>query len=381
MAQILKHRRGSINSLKDVTARTGEIVVATGSIGDMNGPWVFIGNDELAGGYRPISKIYEGSNVPTISAGSYGTILDGTPFYSTTNESLYVLSASGNRKLDLSGNLESHVVTNLTITNLSGSFINVPNITGNIGIFMSTLSSSYLDVRNDLIVSGSTQFVGDITGSNFRFTGDGYVNGDMNINGNLNLLGSATYLHISSSTIELDDNIIRLNAYSPFERYAGIEVIDSGSSSTSASLLWDSLNDYWLFISSSGLSSRLVGTTNNTYGNEISLTTGSIPISTGPNTLGDSLLTFSGTTLLYNTNKFTIDSNDGSTLISGGVTLSFSGGTDNGSKTSSIVFKNSSNVLGYVSTTETTDIMDGILGYKNSNGNLVFSTIIDGGTY
>lgn len=381
MAQILKHRRGSINSLKDVTARTGEIVVATGSIGDMNGPWVFIGNDELTGGYRPISKIYEGANVPTINAGSYGTVLDGTSFYSSVEQSLYVLSTSGNRKLDLSGNLESQIITNITITNLSGSYINVPNITGNIGNFMTVLSSSYVDIRNNLIVSGDTRFVGNITGSNLRLTGDTYLNGDVNINGNLTLLGSATSLHISSSTVELDDNIIRLNAYSPFERYTGIEVIDSGSTPISASLLWDSLNDYWLFVSSSGLSSKLIGTTNNNYGNELSLTTGSIPISTGPNTLGDSLLTFSGTTLLYNTNKFTIDSSDGSTLISGGLTLSFSGGTDNGSKSSSIVFKNSSNILGYVSTTETTDIMDGILGYKNSNGNLVFSTIIDGGTY
>jgi hypothetical protein len=45
------------------------------------------------------------------------------------------------------------------------------------------------------------------------------------------------------------------------------------------------------------------------------------------------------------------------------------------------MFRNNTNVVGYVSTTETTDVMDGILGYKNSNGNLVFSTVIDGGTY
>jgi hypothetical protein len=34
-----------------------------------------------------------------------------------------------------------------------------------------------------------------------------------------------------------------------------------------------------------------------------------------------------------------------------------------------------------VTTTETTDVMDGILGYKQSNGGLVFSTVIDCGTY
>ena len=28
-----------------------------------------------------------------------------------------------------------------------------------------------------------------------------------------------------------------------------------------------------------------------------------------------------------------------------------------------------------------TDVLDGILGYKNSNGGLTFSTVIDGGSY
>jgi hypothetical protein len=125
----------------------------------------------------------------------------------------------------------------------------------------------------------------------------------------------------------------------------------------------------------------LIGTTAGTYGTETSLTSGTFPIATGQNTIGDSLLTYAGTTLALNTNKFTVDSSTGDTTITGNVTLSYSGGTDNGTKTSAIVFKNSNNVLGYVSTTETTDVLDGILGYKNSDGTLKFSTVIDGGTY
>ena len=68
-------------------------------------------------------------------------------------------------------------------------------------------------------------------------------------------------------------------------------------------------------------------------------------------------------------------------MISGNFTLSYSGGTDNGTKTSAIMFRNSSNIVGFVSTTETTDVLDGVLGYKNSTGALAFSTVIDGGTY
>jgi hypothetical protein len=136
-----------------------------------------------------------------------------------------------------------------------------------------------------------------------------------------------------------------------------------------------------MFVSSSGASSKLLGTTAAAYGSETSLTDTYFPIATGLNTIGDSLLRYSGTTLSFNTNKFTVDSSNGDTMVSGNFTLSYSGGTDNGTKTSAILFRNSSNVVGFVTTTETEDVMDGILGYKHTGGGLVFSTVIDGGTY
>jgi len=739
MAQIIKHRRGSITQLKDVTARIGELVVATGSIGTLNGPVVFVGETEgVAGAYRPLSKIYQGSSAPTITVGSHGSVIDGTPFYSTGNKTFYILSKDGNNAIDLTGNIEGNTISGVTINNLtgttayianaSGSFTgsgqglyNIPasgitglelnrisagsatasisevgglkvnvnteitgalvvtsditgsnlylsgdakidgNITlgGNITVgdattdfvtFGAEISSSivpdvhnafdlgssdknwrnihvsgtaYIDVLEaqqvnfndlgiltDLTVSGSTYLgnggditvisgsvyndqltdnrvlvagpngvIGDsqyftydevtlraggfevdivsgdtrmsgsllvkggatVTGSlgvsgsaeftstinvdgeatlasatiedltdnrivlagtggsleddaNFTFDGttfnigqgnfeidnaDGDIrtsgslttnkiygntttnnslhlnggdlgapdvelesagqislfsegvgsnfainmtgsvhmandldvtgsltvsgittfNNDLTVNGvltvtgntelqsnlyvsgNLEVLGSSTNVIIQSQTVELDDNIIRLNAYSPFERYAGFEVIDSGSTGVSASLVWDGLNDYWMFVSSSGQSSKLLGTTAAAYGSETSLTDTYFPIATGPNTIGDSLLRYSGTTLSFNTNKFTIDSDNGDTMVSGNFTLSYSGGTDGGTNTSAIMFRNSSNVVGFVSTTETTDVLDGILGYKNSDGALVFSTVIDGGSY
>jgi len=808
MAQIIKHRRGSIDSLKGTTARNGELIVASGSISDLGGPFVFIGSpnsgDEgVAGAFRTVSKIYTGTAAPSLSATTYGSILDGTPFYATSDKSLYVLNnsgAGGNTRIDLTGNIEGNVISGVTIQSLTGTSANITNITGSNGNFSNltgttftstnsnitsltgsnanitnitgaTISGSNVRVTNDLSVGGKVIVTGDISGSNLNLTGnatidgnivlggnitigdqttdiiqfggevsssivpdvhnafdlgsseknwrnlhisgtayvdtlqanqvnfsdlgiledlsvsgntylgnggdiivvsgslyndqltekrmvvvgaqglltdysgltfdngnlnlsgalevtniqgtgslylqadkndsrhfeiyntsvsdthiksngglsffgddtnylkiddslqtativgvngvlissslnvtgssilsstlevqgatglnstldvtgsatlkstlevkdatglnstldvtgsatlkstlqvnstselrgavgmnstldvtgsaqfkstinvddeatlasatvedltqdrivtvgsggslidssgftyngtvfkigngqfevdtnDGDVrtsgslttngltnNGDLTVNGvltvtgntelqsnlyvsgNLEVLGSSTNVIIQSQTVELDDNIIRLNAYSPFERYAGFEVIDSGSTNMSASLLWDGQNDYWMFMSSSGESSKLIGTTAGTYGTEVSLTNTFFPIATGPNTIGDSLLRYSGTTLSFNTNKFTIDSGTGDTLVSGNFTLSYSGGTDNGTKTSSIMFRNSNNVVGFVSTTETTDVLDGILGYKNSNGALVFSTVIDGGTY
>ena len=658
MAQIIKHRRGSIESLKTTTTRNGEILVASGSISDLSGPFVFIGSpvssDEgVAGAFKPTSKIYGGTTAPTIAAGTYGSIMDGTPFHASGNQSLYILNNDGvgNQRLDLTGNMEGNSISNVTITSLTGSNASVTNITGgtvtvtgdqtiagtlgvtstatvgklisgeitgsnlkltgdadiagNINLggnitvgdattdfvsFGADISSSIIpDVDNafdlgtttqgwkdlyvsgtayvqdislegslsvtdlvlpgDLTVNGNTilgdattdtvvinsadvtmasipegstiKFIGldankklvqdtlderiqgdtlvdnngtpltpnrisfaldgdslqddadltynkstniltvdsttvgtnvsaggslvvgttselkgnvginsnllvtgsatlksgvDIGGNlgvtgntittgtvtvnntlnvtglttlensvdieeNLSVTGTTTLGGNVSISGNLEILGDATSVTIQSQTLEIDDNIIRLNAYSPFERYAGFEVIDSGSTGVSASLVWDSQDDYWMFVSASGESSKLIGTTAGTYGSETSLTSNTVPKSTGDNNIGDSLIGDNGTTLTYNTNKFTVASADGATLIAGNVTLSSSGGADAGSNSSTITFKNSSNVLGYVSATETTDVLDGILGYKSSDGSLTFSTVIDGGTY
>ena len=267
-------------------------------------------------------------------------------------------------------------------------------VTGSFEVVGATSLDSTLTVtgsvtlKDNLSVSGTTTIDGLTTINDsavvngvLTVTGNTQLQSNLYVSGNLEVLGSSTNVIIQSQTIELDDNIIRLNAYSPFQRYAGFEVIDSGSSGVSASMVWDSQNDYWMFVSSSGLSSKFIGTTAAAYGSETSLTDTYFPIATGPNTMGDSLLRYSGTTLSFNTNKFTVDSGNGDTMVSGNFTLSYSGGTDNGTKTSAILFRNSSNVVGFVTTTETEDVMDGILGYKHTGGGLVFSTVIDGGTY
>jgi cytoskeletal protein CcmA (bactofilin family) len=295
--------------------------------------------------------------------------------------------------VDSEATLASATVEDLTQDRIvavgaGGSLIDYSGLTYNGTTFKIGNGQFEVDTNDgDIRTSGSLLTNGLTNNGNLNINGALTVTGATNlqsnlfVSGNLQVLGSSTNVIIQSQTVELDDNIIRLNAYAPFERYAGFEVIDSGSTNMSASLLWDGQNDYWMFMSSSGQSSKLIGTTTGTYGTETSLTNTFFPIATGPNTIGDSLLRYSGTTLSFNTNKFTVDSGTGDTLVSGNFTLSYSGGTDNGTKTSAIMFRNSSNVVGFVSTTETTDVLDGILGYKNSDGTLKFSTVIDGGSY
>lgn len=673
MAQIIKHRRGSIGSVKTTTARNAELIVASGSISDLSGPFVFIGSpttsDEgVAGAYKAVSKIYQGTNAPTIAAGTYGSTIDGTPFYSNNDQALYILGndgGGGNTNMDLTGNLEGRSVTKLTIDQLNGS-VNVTgsvivsnnisasgnisasnlelqgnaNIKGNITlggninignentdlvVFAGEISSSILpelnnefdlgsgaqawrnlhisgtaniqninitdvQIYNNITISGSATFgtdssdrltatasvfisssvqltgslsqLGDtvqtgsislsgsqtitnnlsvnnstflgnsnsdkvtisgslnvsgsseITGAvgilgqttlssvnvtdltdnriiivgtngeleddaNFTFNGtifdigqgdfnvdttgnirtsgsllvqstselvgavginstlevtgstllkstlevfnavslnstltvtgstrikdltnatdqsnaafvvdggvgigkDLYVSGSTTIAGNLTILGSATQVIISASTVEIDDNILRLNAYFPYQRYAGIEVMDSGSNNVSASLLWDSTGDYWLFTSASGDTGKAITTTFGTQGSEISLAINTVPKATGLNAIGNSLITDNGTSFAYNTDALIVTGSSGQTFIKGMVTLVNGGGTDANSNTSAMIFRNSNNELGYVSTTATANVLTGILGYREDNGKLEFSSKIDGGFF
>ena len=685
MAQIIKHRRGSIGSVKTTTARNAELIVASGSISDLSGPFVLIGSptatDEgVAGAYVAVSKIYQGTNPPTISTGTYGSTIDGTPFYSTNNQTLYILGndgAGGHTNMDLTGNLEGRSIDKITLSSLNGS-INVTgsaiisqnisasgdisasnlelqgnaNIKGNITlggninignqntdlvVFAGEISSSILPELNnefdlgaptqnwknlhvsgtayinqakisnmeingvivfeDLIVSGNT-YLGDSTSDNVNITGslnvsgsqtltgslsqignynlvgsqriennltvsgstflgdnvtdlvnvtasfnvsgsttftgsvgilgqttisslnvtdltdnrivlagasgeieddanltfngtelnigvgnfkvqqssgntdiagtlntvgavglnstlevtgstllkstlevvnsvglnstltvtgstllksnlgvtgsvaiDGvttitnvtqatdynaaalvvaggvgigknlWVSGSTTIMGDLTILGSSSIVNISASTLNIDDNIIRLNAFAPFQRYAGIELMDSGSNNVSASLLWDSLSDYFLIASASGETGRVISTTYGTQGSEIGLTLNTIPKSTGGSAIGDSYLVDDGTKLSYYTDALIVTGSTGQTYIKGKVTLANAGGTDADSNTSAVLFRNSLNELGYISTTATTNVLTGILGYRESDGKLEFSSKIDGGYF
>lgn len=276
------------------------------------------------------------------------------------------------KNVNANGNLISFEVKNNTFGDFDTYVYNTLHVSGNIE------TSGSLKIGTNLNVSGSTSVTGAFTVGSGSMTSLG---GDLYVSGNLQVLGSQTNVQLQSNTVDIGDNIILVNAYSPFQRYAGIAGYDSGSAGNSGSLLWDSLNDYWLFINSNGDSSKMIGTTTGSFGSETNLTSGTFPIATGTNTIGDSLLIYSGTTLAYNTNKFTVDSTNGDTSIFGNVTLSNSGSLDMGSATSAIVFRNSSNGLGYVSTTDSQEVTTQLLGYKSSDGSLTFSSVIDGGVY
>ena len=139
-----------------------------------------------------------------------------------------------------------------------------------------------------------------------------YVSGSTFLYGDLTIYGTGSVVNISSSTIIIGDNRIQLNAGTPVQRYAGIDVFDSGSgtftNNVTSSLLWDGLNDNWLLVSNNQTtgnpltqsSAIMIGGPSGSFGNETLLTVNYIPKvqSTGKNLQNSSLID-NGTLLSY----------------------------------------------------------------------------------
>jgi hypothetical protein len=128
-----------------------------------------------------------------------------------------------------------------------------------------------------------------------------FVSGSMLVNGDFTVFGSSSVVYISSSTVIINDNIIQLNAFFPFERYAGFEVFDSGSNQRSASLLWDGKNDNWITVDQvNSASNIIVGPTSSFASDNITgFTTNRIPKAYDATGITDSALSDNGTTLSY----------------------------------------------------------------------------------
>ena len=89
MAQIIQHRRGSLNNIKTLNEtgpiHRGEILLATGSLYISSGSLesdnyhlsasIFFGGSLTIDGssnYRPLTTVLSGSGLPSVTVGSYG---------------------------------------------------------------------------------------------------------------------------------------------------------------------------------------------------------------------------------------------------------------------------------------------------------------------
>jgi hypothetical protein len=413
---------GSFANLSSGATITGSLIVSDGS-GLFNSSLV-ANNSNLT--------LDNGSNIEMNQGHIYFNEGCGDIYYNTTDSELTIDNTCGDIRLSkdtytnndiyiendntlYTNNVTGHDSGDLNLNAVGGVYINSTTTREiELGTENAESGSNYVNVNNDGVYLSTYDFTSNLThkvlldntgslklenvslsltgslgvSGSLDVYGPTHIHNDLYVSGNLAILGSGSVVHISASQVDIGTNIINLNTFAPFERFAGLAVYDSGSNvGVTGSLLWDSTNNVWIYSHpdhmGSVASARLISGPLNTgsLGNETGLTNGHFPIATGDDHISDSLLTYIGTTLSLNTNKFTVDSETGDTLINGNFTIEGVGGTDNGNYSSYIVFRNDDDVLGFVGTNDTTNVTDRLLGYNSSTGVLEFSSLIDGGTY
>jgi hypothetical protein len=212
--------------------------------------------------------------------------------------------------ISASGNISSstlYVVSNATINGnltvngnsiLGDSLTDVNTSSGSLRILNANNATSYTDTTAALQVDGGA-----------RISRDTWISGSLNVAGDFTVFGSSSVVYISSSTVIINDNIIQLNAFFPYERYAGFEVFDSGSNQRSASLLWDGLNDNWTTVDQNNSASNIIIGPTASFGSAIpNLTVNRLTKAYEGNGITDSLVSDDGTTLRYTGNVISASS-------------------------------------------------------------------------
>jgi len=173
------------------------------------------------------------------------------------------------------------------------------------------------------------------TNSANTFNGNQTITGSLFITQDLIVQGSSSIQTISSSTLNIGTNLITVNALNPGTRFGGLSVIDSGSSpQVSGSLLFDSINDQWIFVhqavSGSSITSSvlLMGPQSvDSLGSELYPTTNKVLKSINSEHIGDSSITDTGTLITLGSNTSVTGTlvATGTSLVSGSSQITYSG--------------------------------------------------------
>lgn len=157
-------------------------------------------------------------------------------------------------------------VSSSTVTDNTSYRVALWTSTGNAELAQNSNISYNPSTNKFRVLSGQIEAVG-ITGSingsietatsaSFASTASylNNLNQNLTINGNLTVFGTASYSYVSASQLNVGTNTISVNVAEPAQRFGGLVVYDSGSLShqATASLLWDSLYNHWVYQNVSG---------------------------------------------------------------------------------------------------------------------------------
>jgi len=172
-------------------------------------------------------------------------VVNQLAFFNTTS------SITGSDSLTISGNtLVGTASYALNADTLDGAHLSILATTGS-----NTFTSAQY-ISNTSAPIGFTDTASLYTDGGLRATKTSYFSSSVYIGGDLVIFGSQSVNYITSSQLNIADNIITVNTSSPAVRFGGLAVQDSGSFGTglTGSLLWDSQTNHWIYSNPSGSS-------------------------------------------------------------------------------------------------------------------------------
>jgi len=257
---------------------------------------------------------FSGSFIGTLT----GTI-ESASYATTASYALVAVAEVPQGTVSSSTQIDYTQIQNQPTTIATASYVTYANVADKPALVSASSQISYTgltDIPSNIIsnsaqlpvgiVSSSTQILNyntfATTASNV-FDADQIITGSLYITNNLHVFGSSSVSYISQSTLDIGTNIITVNVQNPSVRYGGLAVIDSASSPrVSGSLLFDSVENQWLFIhqDQANITSSILlmgPETYNNVGNETHPTTNRVMKSINDEHLGDSQITDDGTTV------------------------------------------------------------------------------------
>jgi uncharacterized coiled-coil protein SlyX len=237
MAQIIRHRRGSLEALSAATSsfQKGELIIVSGSsnITSTNGSGMVFAAVE-SGSIQAVNRFIVGDNAPnTFSAGTYNGLLKGVPYYASGSSTLYLLGSGGNDIINLEGNITpfsasvatSFSASNASITALSSS---VSSVTGE---FSSSVATSF-SASNASLTSLSAS-VASVTGDFSSSVAQTFATQSQRISSLESFSGSSLtrFSNLESTSASVNTSVAALNTLSA-SQIVSIDALNSFSGST-----------------------------------------------------------------------------------------------------------------------------------------------------
>jgi hypothetical protein len=312
---------GAYNSEFITIGNSGSVVEISGSIRANITGSIAATNGVVSGSSQVTLQSTTGfSAFDTALSTISGSLISSASAAKTTNDSqdgrltnLESTTASLNISVSNLNNFSgSQLTQNSALATITGSLISSASAAKTTNdsqdISITNLNSTTASLTQRVAANEAVSGTFARTNSTNTFNGSQTVSGSLTVTEDLIVLGSSSIQTISSSNLVIGASIVTLNTATPSSRFAGLQIIDSGSSGGSGSFLYDAVQDELLFIhrgngTDTTSSVLLMGPeTYNNLGNETYLTNNRLVKGTGKEHIVDSNIFDDGTTISLGSN-------------------------------------------------------------------------------